>query len=121
MLATTALFGELHKPGNENVLVKVRSEIASLQGQAVTTEMCASADYVSSCINEALRLYPFAGGIPKILPAGEALQILGKQVQGPIDVTLWFSHTFTDPIFFPKPMEFLPERWLPDAEADIKA
>jgi len=129
MYATTALLAELHRQGHEDHLARAQAEVLTLIGgkdnvrnwdkDRVSLKMMEDMQFCNACINEILRLYPFAGAIPKILPAGQTLDVLGKTIHGPIDVMLCFGHAFTDPAVFPKPLDFLPDRWLPNASPSI--
>eukprot|EP00747_Dinoflagellata_sp_TGD_P221565 gnl/TRDRNA2_/TRDRNA2_93383_c1_seq1.p1 gnl/TRDRNA2_/TRDRNA2_93383_c1~~gnl/TRDRNA2_/TRDRNA2_93383_c1_seq1.p1 ORF type:complete len:342 (-),score=68.25 gnl/TRDRNA2_/TRDRNA2_93383_c1_seq1:270-1244(-) len=120
MYASTALLGELHKPENKEALDKLRAEMCNCTKEAPTVEDLTRMEFAEACINEALRLYPFAGGVPKTLPANQTLEVGGKVVTGPMDVMLYFSHAFDDPQMFPEVRAFRPERWLPDARASLQ-
>eukprot|EP00928_Gymnodinium_smaydae_P062976 TRINITY_DN4668_c0_g2_i2.p1 TRINITY_DN4668_c0_g2~~TRINITY_DN4668_c0_g2_i2.p1 ORF type:complete len:520 (-),score=104.86 TRINITY_DN4668_c0_g2_i2:138-1697(-) len=123
MLATTAMLGELHKDEHRAALDLAKAEIreldARLDGSVESVEDLNKLDFLDGIVNEALRLYPFAGQIPKFLPAGKTLEVGGYVIQGPIDVQLSFSHMFEDPSVFPCPQEFRPERWVPNAPDNI--
>ncbi|CAK0806134.1 unnamed protein product [Prorocentrum cordatum] len=114
MYATTALMAELHRPENADALAQLREEVAAMTSSGATLDLQAvgSMEYAGACINEILRLYPFAGGIPKFLPPGEVLDVRGNQFEGPADVVLYFSHAFFDADLFPEPLAFRPQRWL---------
>mmetsp|Transcript_118570 Transcript_118570/g.382801 ORF Transcript_118570/g.382801 Transcript_118570/m.382801 type:complete len:509 (+) Transcript_118570:93-1619(+) len=126
MLATTSLIAELHREGHEGVLAKARAEVlAFARGEEGAGELTVQAleklEYCNACINEVLRLYPFAGSIPKFLPEGQTLEVGGKVVHGPLDVFLSFGQALEDPGVFPRPLDFLPERWLPGAAPELAA
>mmetsp|Transcript_63471 Transcript_63471/g.183958 ORF Transcript_63471/g.183958 Transcript_63471/m.183958 type:complete len:528 (+) Transcript_63471:84-1667(+) len=125
--ATTALLCELHSPGNEARLAKARGEAAEhlkrtggvdAAIQPTTTEF-QGLPYINACIDEVLRIYRFVGSIPKDLLAGQSVEAKGYTLEGPMTVTVQFGNSFLDPVLFPRPVEFLPERWLPDAPSDI--
>jgi cytochrome P450 len=114
MYATSALLAELHRPENVDALAQLREEVAAVtsSGASLDVKSVGSMTYASACINEILRLYPFAGSIPKFLPPGEVLDVRGARLEGPTDVMLSFSHAFVDADIFPDPLAFRPQRWL---------
>eukprot|EP00411_Alexandrium_monilatum_P008647 CAMPEP_0175311260 /NCGR_PEP_ID=MMETSP0093-20121207/66748_1 /TAXON_ID=311494 /ORGANISM="Alexandrium monilatum, Strain CCMP3105" /LENGTH=504 /DNA_ID=CAMNT_0016607873 /DNA_START=81 /DNA_END=1594 /DNA_ORIENTATION=- len=116
--AITALIGRLHEPGCEGILARARSEVQSaLAGkESLSTEAFDALEYCDACVNETLRLYPFATAVVKELPAGRTLEVAGYEVHGPTSVFLSFGHAFEDPALFPRPPG-VPARALA-AEAD---
>ena len=107
--ATTALVAELIKqPESLRTLQAEAAEVDSLTLETASVQL----PYTEACIKETLRLYPFAGSVPKKLPAGERFEVGGRVVEGPCDVWLSFSHHFVDPKVFPEPLRFEPRRWL---------
>jgi len=126
---TTHLIAELHRKGHEEYLANARREVLALLGGeggvgnwdsgSLTYKMMMEMKFCAACINETLRLYPSAVIVSRKLPEGQKLEVLGKTIHGPIGVYASFGQTFTDPKFFPRPLEFLPDRWLPDASPTI--
>jgi len=126
---TTHLIAELHRKGHEEYLAKARSEVlASIEGEggvgnwdkgSLTSKMLMEMKFCAACINETLRLYPSAVVVSRTLPEGQQLEVLGKTIRGPMGVIGSFGQAFTDPEFFPRPLEFLPDRWLADASPTI--
>lgn len=102
--------------------------------QSMTLEKLASLEYLNACIDEALRLYPPAPtGLPRIVPPAGA-EICGRYVSGGVRKVPLFPHMLIlqqnyvyvstyasqhSPSNFKRPDEFVPERWLPEAEADF--
>ncbi len=67
--------------------------------------------FLNQIINEALRLYPAAPGLlPRLVPEG-GFDLGGHWVEAGIEVCAQSFSLHRDPIHFPSPYEFRPERW----------
>lgn len=71
--------------------------------------------YLRSVLKETLRLFPpvFAN----MRRFDENLVIQGYQIPKGIDVIMSFQHIYKDPKYFGSPNDFIPERWMRDADA----
>ena len=76
--------------------------------------------YLRACIDETLRHRPsLAIGLPRVTPS-EGMYVAHTWVPGDTTVSIptWGMHH--DPDVFEKPFEFIPERWLGKAGADLQ-
>ncbi|ORX95259.1 cytochrome P450 [Clohesyomyces aquaticus] len=74
--------------------------------------------YLRACIDETMRMTPpVAGALPReVLPGG--IDIDGHHIPAGIDVGVPHYAIHHNPAYYPKPFDFIPERWLPDASAN---
>ncbi|MFN7210204.1 MAG: cytochrome P450 [Aggregatilineales bacterium] len=88
-----------------------------LGGKPPTLADLPNLPYTEMVIKEAMRLYPPAGGIPRMaltdVPLGEYVVPKGSNVF----ISTYVMHR--DPRYFPEPERFLPERFSREREADI--
>ncbi|XP_017485040.1 PREDICTED: probable cytochrome P450 12c1, mitochondrial [Rhagoletis zephyria] len=71
--------------------------------------------YLRACIKEALRLYPLAFGTARI--TGADLVLSGYQVPKGTPTLIATNSLPNEERFFPRPREFIPERWLRQKDA----
>lgn len=71
-----------------------------------------SLPYLTSCLREAMRLHPSVGLILGRSVPEEGAEICGFDIAGGVEVGInpWVLHR--NPEVFPRPDEFVPERWL---------
>jgi len=99
--------------GNSEVATRCHAEIEqTLNGRQPTAADVARLKYVEATIKEALRLYPPAIGV-FLRQANEATTIGGYEIPKGNLVGLSSFVTQRDPRWFPDPMRFDPERFLP--------
>jgi len=68
--------------------------------------------FLRACIDEGLRLNPpTSAGLPRRTPP-EGAHILGEWIPGGTSVSMTIYSAHQDPIIFPNPEEFQPQRWL---------
>ena len=75
--------------------------------------------YLNAVLQETLRIYPpVAVTLPRVVPANGAI-IDGKFV--PAGVTVGVNHfaCYHDPRNFHRPLDFLPDRWLPECHEEM--
>lgn len=91
---------------------KLREEILNTVGKTekFTLENTKNLPYLRACIKETLRLYPIIFG--NMRATGVDLCMSGYQVPKNTNVMLTSNLMLQDERYFPKPNEFIPERWL---------
>lgn len=104
---------------NPSKLVKLRDEVGS-----VLSDDCAIAPYAKvknlpylrACLDESLRLSPpVSFGLARKTPP-EGSPVLDGFIAGNTGVSVAAYVAHRDPVMFPNPEDFRPERWLEDKE-----
>ena len=69
--------------------------------------------YMTAVVNEGLRLASPLSGMPRVVPKG-GLAVKGRYIPegSVVSVPIWAQHVSPEN-FFPAPLDFLPQRWLP--------
>ncbi|XP_077292376.1 putative cytochrome P450 301a1, mitochondrial [Arctopsyche grandis] len=91
----------------------LRKEIMTLlpdNNSKLTVDILNSLPYMKACIKEAARLYPVTTGTMRILTKGTVLK--GYQIPKGTDVVFLHMAISVSEKHFPRPQEFIPERWL---------
>merc|ERR1711922_23827 len=103
---STFLFNIANNPQAQE---KIYEEIQQVMGDdgKITTKKITSMRYLPACLKESLRLAPGTAGVERDCP--DNLVIRGYQVPKGTNVMV-AQQTFSR--LFPRPKEFLPERWL---------
>ncbi|PVH75721.1 benzoate 4-monooxygenase cytochrome P450 [Cadophora sp. DSE1049] len=104
---------------NPCALVKLRDEVASTMsdkdGIAKYVDV-KNLPYLRACLDESLRISPpVSFGLVRQTPPG-GMEILGKYISGNTVVSLPAYVAHRDPVMFPNPEEYRPERWLEDED-----
>ena len=87
----------------------------------MTMESLLRLQYLGVCIEETLRLYPpIAAGVERVVPKSGA-PIAGRFIPGGTIVLVAQYATHHQPRNFARTNEWIPERWLPDADAEFLA
>ncbi|XP_065360779.1 probable cytochrome P450 12c1, mitochondrial [Calliphora vicina] len=91
---------------------KLREEILSSIGKSekFTIENTKNLPNLRACIKEAIRLYPIIFG--NLRATGMELCLSGYQIPKNTNVLLASNLLLQDERWFPKPTEYIPERWL---------
>jgi cytochrome P450 len=100
---------------------RLRTEIGALfpnsEAPADTTRL-AQAPYLNAVMNEAMRLFPPGlSGLQRIAPP-DGLVILDNYVPAGTTISVPTGTIHRDARYFPRPDEFLPERWLDETKSD---
>ena len=75
--------------------------------------------YLRACLDESLRLFPpTSHGLPRMTPP-EGANVLGEYLPGGVTVSMSAYVVHRDPVIFPRPHEYCPERWLGDAGKEL--
>jgi cytochrome P450 len=101
---------------NENVHKRLVRELLDTFGDSATlpeTVDLTELAYLNAVIDEALRLGAPFTGFPRVTPK-EGMAIDGVFVPGStiVSVPTW-AQNISEDNFWPSPLEFMPERWLP--------
>jgi cytochrome P450 len=105
--------------GNPRCWAKLQEEIdAALEKDDVVApyDKVKHLPYLRACLDESLRLTPpTTFGLPRRTPA-EGTSIAGTFVPGntSVSISAWVAHR--DPTLYPRPEEYIPERWLEVAD-----
>ena len=120
-IATNATLYLLLK--NPKCLSKLQEEVSSVLDP---DEIVAPYDkirhlpYLRACIDEALRLYPpVSMNLPRRTPP-EGANILGDYIPGDTSVSISAYVVHRDPVVFPEPEAYQPERWLGEKGKDLQ-
>ncbi|KAF2742470.1 cytochrome P450 [Sporormia fimetaria CBS 119925] len=109
-----AFFYLAHNPAAlEKLCEEIRSKFSDVEEivQGPTLNTCT---YLRACIDEAMRMSPpVAGALPRRVLNG-GMQIDGHFVPADIDVGVPHYTIHHNPAYYPRPFDYLPERWLQD-------
>jgi cytochrome P450 len=77
--------------------------------------------YMNACLEEGMRIFPsIPTGLTRTVPkSGDT--IAGQWIPGGTTVSVYSWAATHSPDNFVKPEEFIPERWLPEADAEFSA
>ncbi|PLB50811.1 benzoate 4-monooxygenase cytochrome P450 [Aspergillus steynii IBT 23096] len=108
-----------------NALRKLREEVdVILTGEEIAPyAKVKSLPYLRACLDESLRISPpLPRGLERKTPP-QGMEIIGEQITGGVTVSVPAYVAHRDPILFPKPDSYMPERWLDESEAtkDMRA
>ncbi|OCK88101.1 cytochrome P450 [Cenococcum geophilum 1.58] len=85
----------------------------------ITMVALARLEFLNACLEEGLRIYPPVPlGLPRITPTQGAV-VCGKEVPGGAVVSLPQYAAYHSPSNFKNPDDFIPQRWLPEAEKEF--
>ena len=117
MNVTTSTLYFLNHSKNSDKLKKLREEARaqlSIDQEFPTFDkLKAGMPYAAAVIKETMRLAPMAEAVTFVANDDAPFIFKGQQIQGPIKFMLPWDHFLMDPRLFPRPEEFLPERWIP--------
>ncbi|KAF1995072.1 cytochrome P450 [Amniculicola lignicola CBS 123094] len=107
-----------HNPQILQKLVKEIREAFSDVEEIVSGSKLSSCSYLRACIDETMRMTPpVAGALPRqVLPGG--IDIDGHHVPPGVDVGVPHYAIHHNPDYYPKPFDYIPERWLSDSNAN---
>lgn len=106
---------------NPTVLQKLTKEIRETFSdveEIVTGPQLNSCTYLRACIDESMRMTPpVAGVVPrKVLPGG--IDVDGHHIPAGLDVGVPHYAIHHNPEYYPRPFDYVPERWLNDPAAN---
>lgn len=106
---------------NPHSLVTLRKEVDEVLSEEVVAPYAKvkNLSYLKACLDESLRLSPpVSRGLERRTPP-EGMRILGEDIAGDIGVSVPTYVAHRDPVIFPQPEEYLPERWF-EGEEKVK-
>ncbi|KAL4936460.1 hypothetical protein BDV06DRAFT_227874 [Aspergillus oleicola] len=118
--ANTEVFLLLLLAHHPDKLKKLQAEIDRLYpdpAKQADTDDHIHMHYLQACINETMRLYPaMATGSPR--SSTQATTILGHKIPAGTTIFSTSASVQKDPMYWPQPEEFFPERWLEDGKLE---
>lgn len=112
----TYLIYAISQPQNQHVQDHLREEVLALSGTDDLAEL-RGAPYMNAVIKETLRLYPtIISTLPRILD--QPIYINGMELPPGVVVGMQNYVHHRDPIIFPAPEAFRPERWLESSDLE---
>lgn len=106
---------------NVEVLKKLCEEIREAFEDVediVSGPKLSACSYLRACIDETMRMSPpVAGALPRQVLTG-GLDIDGVHVPAGFDVGVPHYSIHHNPDYYPRPFDYIPERWLSDSEAN---
>lgn len=106
----TYLIYAISQPQNQHVQDRLREEVMALSGTDHLAEL-RGAPYLNAVIKETMRLYPtIISTLPRILD--QPIYINGMELPPGVLVGMQNYVHHRDPVIFPDPEAFKPERWL---------
>ncbi|KAF9160161.1 hypothetical protein DFQ26_005811 [Actinomortierella ambigua] len=115
--STALTWALLYLVKHQDKLKRLREEIdgatsGNPSNQLPKLEQVRKLPYLDAVLNESFRLRPVAAtGIPREVP--EDREMLGHKIPKGTICLAQIRQLHSDPLFFPKPDEFIPERWIP--------
>ncbi|KAG0269390.1 hypothetical protein DFQ27_003718 [Actinomortierella ambigua] len=115
--STALTWALLYLVKHQDKLKRLREEIdgatsGNPSNQLPKLEQVRKLPYLDAVLNESFRLRPVAAtGIPREVP--EDREMLGYKIPKGTICLAQIRQLHSDPLFFPKPDEFIPERWIP--------
>ncbi|CAZ82560.1 unnamed protein product [Tuber melanosporum] len=83
-------------------------------GETPTCATTAALPFLNGAVQESLRMWPAAPSGPQATTPPSGYTIAGTFVPGNVEVRIPHMTMLSDPRYFPRPDEFLPERWTPE-------
>ncbi|XP_032665214.1 uncharacterized protein LOC116841428 [Odontomachus brunneus] len=108
--AGALLYNIANNPEKQEIL---REEVRSFlpdKSSPVTPDILEQTKYSKACIKESLRVFHIAIGSLRTLQTDAILA--GYHIPKGVDVIACHSVAALDPAYYPRPQEFIPERWL---------
>lgn len=106
-----------------DVLQRLREELDSVldpEDVVAPYDKVKHLPYLRACLDESLRVTPSTSfGLPRRTPP-EGAKILDEWVEGETTVSMSAYVAHRDPVVFPEPEKFNPDRWLGDKGKDLQ-
>lgn len=96
---------------------EIRETFSDIE-EIVTGPKLSGCSYLRACIDETMRMTPpVAGALPRQVLAG-GIEIDGRHIPAGIDVGVPHYAIHHNADYYPRPFDYIPERWLSDAVAN---
>ncbi|KAF2642295.1 benzoate 4-monooxygenase cytochrome-like protein P450 [Massarina eburnea CBS 473.64] len=101
----------------QKVCKEIRETFSDVE-EIVTGPILSGCSYLRACIDETMRMTPpVAGALPRqVLPGG--IDIDGHHIPAGVDVGVPHYAIHHNPDYYPRPYDYVPERWLSDASVN---
>jgi cytochrome P450 len=101
----------------QKVCREIRETFTDVE-EIVTSPKLSGCSFLRACIDETMRMTPpVAGVLPRqVLPGG--LDIDGRHIPAGVDVGVPIYTIHHNADYYPRPFDYVPERWLSDASAN---
>ncbi|RAR12621.1 cytochrome P450 [Stemphylium lycopersici] len=115
---STAMAGTLFYLANnpaamQKVCKEIRESFTDVE-EIVTGPKLSGCSFLRACVDETMRMTPpVAGALPRQILTG-GLDIDGRHIPAGVDVGVPIYAIHHNPEYFPRPFDYLPERWLSD-------
>lgn len=118
-MAATFFYLVRNEAALRTVTAEVRSKFSHVE-DIVQGAALSSCTYLRACIDEAMRMSPSVGGIVprEVLPGG--ITIDGHTIPEGTVVGVPHYAIHHNPAYFPRPFEYVPERWITGARNPLK-
>jgi cytochrome P450 len=101
----------------QKVCKEIRENFSDVE-EIVTGQRLSSCSYLRACIDETMRMTPpVAGALPRQVLTG-GLDIDGRHIPAGCDVGVPIYAIHHNPEYFPRPFDYMPERWLTSGESN---
>lgn len=101
----------------QKVCREIRENFSDVE-EIVTGQKLSSCSYLRACIDETMRMTPpVAGALPRQVLTG-GLDIDGHHIPAGCDVGVPIYAIHHNPDYFPRPFDYMPERWLTNGESN---
>ena len=107
-----------HNPSTlQKLSHEIRTSFSDVE-EIVSGPNLSACTYLRACIDESMRMTPpVAGALPRhVLPGG--ISIAGHHIPAGVDVGVPHYAIHHNAEYFPRPFDFVPERWLSDPTAN---
>ena len=116
----SAFFYLVHNPAKlAKATEEVRRNFSEVE-EIVKSQKLGDLVYCRAVLDEGMRLSPPVGGIlpRQVLPGG--ITVDGEKLPANVDIGVSHYAIQHNPSYYPSPFEFVPERWIAGAEANIR-
>ena len=114
-MARSLAVATYHLLANKDVCIRLKMELEQLIPEPDVLpehKVLQESPYLSAVIKESLRISGLVSGRLPLISPSKPLLFEGWEIPAGTPVSMTISTILQDPMCFPEPLEFLPERWL---------